>query len=55
MVQRNKLKMRFGVVISYFEGNLQVIDRCKGPQIYNMPTDVHLFMKAGVWKFSYIP
>ena len=26
----------------------------KDLKLYNMPTDVHLFMKESVWTFSYI-
>ena len=40
--------------IYFDERNLQLVDRCEGPQNYNRPVeiDIHLFMKAGVWGLS---
>ena len=44
VIPTEKDKVKTEIWCSYFDGgSLQVIDRCEGPQIHNMP-----FMKAGV-------
>ena len=39
------LKIRFGVVISLFRRK-STSHRVEGPQIYNMPTDIHLWKQV---------